>query len=219
MKVAPWSVRGAETRGRTLRGMEVNCSKFSNGWILPLIEIEARKRMVAGAIEGGKVGILEKATGKPVRNSAQGLAPQKSRAVAAKLVGVSGHSIQIGKAVLAKAPEVFELMEKGKITVNAATLKAEEVFAVEAKKRIEQGRSKTKLDERMEKMDLAPQNSAEGPDRHSRESRDKAANLIGASRRKCPRARLCSENIVRKSIERQTSILEVHVTIWLNGYM
>jgi len=74
------------------------------------------------------------------------------------------------------------------------------LIEIEARKRIEQGRSKTNLDERMEKMDLAPQNSAEGPDRHSRESRDKVAKLIGTShdtvqRRGNSLARVC---VVRK---------------------
>jgi hypothetical protein len=132
--VAPRSVRGAETRGRTLRGMEVNCSKFSNGWILPLIEIEARKRMVAGGAVGGKSGILEKASGKLVARGPSAKNPvnctsdeansppykqETSRDKAAAMVGVSGRMIQSAKAVLAKAPEVFELMEKGKITAMA----------------------------------------------------------------------------------------------------
>jgi hypothetical protein len=89
------------------------------------------------------------------------------------MVGVSGRMIQRSKSVLAKAPEVFVLMEKGKITVNAATLKAVEMFAVEA--------AKKRVHSKLGKTETAPQNSGEGSDKRSHESRDKAAKLVGTS--------------------------------------
>jgi hypothetical protein len=122
--------------------------------ILPLIEIEAKKRMEKGRTSATEQvcknlheAVVRGPQGKnPVNCTSEETNPpltkcEKSRDKAAELTNGSGSSIQRAKLVLARAPEVFALMEQGKIPVKTATRLSKKPAEVrtDAVKRISSG--------------------------------------------------------------------------------
>ena len=87
--------------------------------MLPMLREEARKRMSQGgkkhaAQEG--VATLPPLSGSHKDNDLHG----KSRAIAAKAVGVGGKTVQDAATLMSKDPKLFESIKRGEVAVNTA---------------------------------------------------------------------------------------------------
>jgi len=93
---------------------------------LPLYEEEARQRQIAAGAAGAEFGVLGgRGNTKPLgENFPQGVfvserAP-RARATAAQIVGVNPRYIQDGKRIKEQAPDVFDKMRTGEVTISEA---------------------------------------------------------------------------------------------------
>lgn len=83
--------------------------------VLPLFEAEARRRQLAALRQGDTVPVVENL---PQREG-------KARDEAGRLLDVSGRSVSEAKAIREAAPEVFERVKAGDLSVNLAAQVAE----------------------------------------------------------------------------------------------